>query len=104
MRIWKVERNTLETQILVELNIDGSGKAEIDTGIGFLDHMLTLMSFHGKFDLKVICKGDTYVDDHHSVEDIGIAIGQAFKNALGDKKEYEDILISIYLWMNLYQW
>lgn len=103
MRIWKVERNTLETQILVELNIDGSGKAEIDTGIGFLDHMLTLMSFHGKFDLKVICKGDTYVDDHHSVEDIGIAIGEAFKNALGDK-EYEDILISIYLWMNLYQW
>ncbi|TQW44903.1 imidazoleglycerol-phosphate dehydratase HisB, partial [Clostridioides difficile] len=91
-----VERNTLETQILVELNIDGSGKAEIDTGIGFLDHMLTLMSFHGKFDLKVICKGDTYVDDHHSVEDIGIAIGEAFKNALGDKKgirRYSNIYI-----------
>ena len=103
MRIWKVERNTLETQILVELNIDGSGKAEIDTGIGFLDHMLTLMSFHGKFDLKVICKGDTYVDDHHSVEDIGIAIGEAFKNALGDKKGIRRYS-NIYIWMNLYQW
>lgn len=86
MRACKIERDTLETKILVELDIDGTGKADIDTGIGFLDHMLTLMSFHGKFDMKVICKGDLYVDDHHSVEDIAIVIGEAFKKALGDKK------------------
>ncbi len=85
MRRGFIERNTLETKTKVELNIDGSGKVDIDTGIGFLDHMLTLMAFHGKFDLTVKCKGDLYVDDHHTIEDIGICLGQSFKNALGDK-------------------
>ncbi len=86
MRTAKIERKTNETDILIEINIDGTGQSHIDTGIGFFDHMLQLMAFHGPFDLKVICKGDLYVDDHHSVEDIGIALGQAFCDALGDKK------------------
>ncbi|MDY2735175.1 imidazoleglycerol-phosphate dehydratase HisB [Intestinibacter sp.] len=86
MRSYKVERNTLETQILVEINLDGTGKADIDTGVGFFDHMLTLMAFHGKFDMKVKCNGDTYVDDHHTIEDIGIALGECVKQALGDKR------------------
>lgn len=86
MRISKIERKTLETEILVEMNLDGSGKNEINTGIGFLDHMLTLVAFHGNFDLKIKCSGDLYVDDHHTVEDIGIALGSAFNKALGDKK------------------
>lgn len=86
MRSYKVERNTLETQILVEINLDGTGKADIDTGVGFFDHMLTLMAFHGKFDMKVKCHGDTYVDDHHTIEDIGIALGECVKQALGDKR------------------
>lgn len=86
MRSYKVERNTLETQILVEINLDGTGKADIDTGVGFFDHMLTLMAFHGKFDMKVKCKGDIYVDDHHTIEDIGIALGECVKQALGDKR------------------
>ncbi|MBQ3074975.1 MAG: imidazoleglycerol-phosphate dehydratase HisB, partial [Clostridia bacterium] len=68
------------------LSLDGSGKAEIDTGCGFLDHMLTLFASHGKFDLTVSCKGDVNVDDHHSVEDIGICLGKAFEKALGDKR------------------
>ncbi|MGM9534946.1 MAG: imidazoleglycerol-phosphate dehydratase HisB [Intestinibacter sp.] len=86
MRSYKVERNTLETQILVEIDLDGTGKADIDTGVGFFDHMLTLMAFHGKFDMKVKCHGDTYVDDHHTIEDIGIALGECVKQALGDKR------------------
>ena len=86
MRRGFVERDTLETKIKVDLDIDGNGKAEIDTGVGFLDHMLTLMAFHGKFDLTVIAKGDLYVDDHHTIEDIGICIGKAFKDAIGDRK------------------
>lgn len=86
MRIAKIERKTLETEVLVEMNLDGNGNSEINTGIGFLDHMLTLMAFHGSFDLKVNCKGDLYVDEHHTVEDIGITLGQAFNKALGDKK------------------
>ena len=86
MRSYKVERNTLETQILVEINLDGTGKADIDTGVGFFDHMLTLMAFHGKFDMKVKCNGDIYVDDHHTIEDIGIALGECVKQALGDKR------------------
>ena len=85
MRRGVVERNTLETKIKVDINLDGSGKVEIDTGIGFLDHMLTLMAFHGKFDLTILAKGDLYVDDHHTIEDIGICLGEAFKNAIGDK-------------------
>ncbi len=86
MRTEKIARKTAETDITLKLNLDGSGKSEIDTGCGFLDHMLTLFAAHGKFDLTVKCAGDTQVDDHHSVEDIGICLGTAFRNALGDKR------------------
>lgn len=86
MRKSRIERKTLETDILVDIDLDGSGKSTIDTGIGFLDHMLTLMAFHGSFDMEVRCTGDLYVDDHHTVEDIGIALGEAFNKALGDKR------------------
>lgn len=85
MRRGFVERNTLETKVEVKINLDGSGKAEIDTGIGFLDHMLTLFTFHSKFDLTVKCRGDLHVDDHHTIEDLGICLGQSFKDALGEK-------------------
>lgn len=81
-----ITRNTAETKITLTLALDGSGKSEVDTGVGFLDHMLTLFASHGRFDLSVTCKGDTQVDDHHSVEDIGIALGAAFAEALGDKR------------------
>lgn len=86
MRVSEILRNTAETNIQLKLNLDGTGKSQIDTGVGFLDHMLTLFAAHGKFDLTVICSGDTDVDDHHSVEDIGICLGQAFQVALGDKR------------------
>ena len=86
MRISEINRNTAETQISLKLNLDGTGKSSVDTGCGFLDHMLTLFAAHGKFDLTVKCAGDTQVDDHHSVEDIGICLGQAFQAALGDKR------------------
>ena len=86
MRISQINRKTAETDISLTLNLDGSGVASIDTGCGFFDHMLTLFARHGGFDLTVTCKGDTYVDDHHTVEDIGIALGKAFAEALGDKR------------------
>ncbi len=86
MRTATINRKTGETDISLTLNIDGSGKSSIDSGCGFLDHMLTLFAKHGRFDLTVKCVGDTYVDDHHTVEDIGISLGMAFKEALGDKK------------------
>lgn len=86
MRNAEIVRNTAETRIILTLNLDGTGKSEIRTGVGFLDHMLTLFAKHGRFDLNVSCQGDTWVDDHHTVEDVGIALGQAFKMALGDKK------------------
>ena len=86
MRQGKVERNTKETQIAVELDLDGTGKADISTGVGFLDHMLTLLAVHSFMDLKVRAKGDLEVDCHHTVEDVGIALGQAIAQALGDKK------------------
>ena len=86
MRTSEITRNTAETKITLKLNLDGTGKSQIDTGVGFLDHMLTLFAAHGKFDLTVTCSGDTEVDDHHSVEDIGICLGQAFQAALGDKR------------------
>ena len=86
MRVAEIKRKTNETDIGLKLNIDGSGKSSVNTGCGFLDHMLTLFSSHGCFDLAVSCKGDTNVDYHHSVEDIGICLGQAFKEALGDCK------------------
>ena len=85
MRKSLIERETKETRIAMELDLDGNGKADIDTGIGFLDHMLNLMAFHGGFDLKIICKGDLNVDSHHTAEDLGITLGEAFREALGDK-------------------
>ena len=85
MREATVNRVTAETKIALTLNLDGTGKSEIHTGVGFLDHMLTLFARHAGYDLSVACEGDTYVDDHHSVEDIGIVLGQAFYEALGDK-------------------
>ena len=96
MRIAEIIRKTGETDIALTLNLDGNGIAEISTGCGFLDHMLTLFARHGRFDLTVSCKGDTDVDDHHTVEDIGIALGQAFARALGDKRgifRYGDVTI-----------
>ncbi len=84
MRIATINRKTAETDISLILNLDGEGKSRIDSGCGFLDHMLTLFAKHGRFDLDVVCKGDTNVDDHHTVEDIGICLGQAFREALGD--------------------
>lgn len=86
MRSAQIKRKTAETDISLKLCLDGSGKNSIDTGCGFLDHMLVLFSSHGRFDLEVKCSGDTYVDYHHTVEDIGIALGKAFSDALGDKK------------------
>ena len=86
MRNAEILRKTAETDIRVFLELDGSGKSVIASGCGFLDHMLTLFASHGRFDLEVSCKGDTDVDYHHTVEDIGIALGQAFQEALGDKR------------------
>ena len=86
MRQAEIIRKTGETDIRVKLDLDGNGSCRIDTGVGFLDHMLELFARHGRFDLEVLCKGDTRVDDHHSTEDIGIALGQAFDRALGEKK------------------
>jgi len=86
MRISKIERNTKETQISLELNLDGSGEASVQTGIGFFDHMLISFAKHGLFDLTLNAKGDLEVDQHHLVEDVGIALGSAFSQALGDKK------------------
>ena len=85
-RIVSIKRKTKETDITVKLNIDGTGKAKIDTGIGILDHMLELFAFHGLFDLQIVAKGDLKVDIHHTNEDVGIVLGQAFKKALGKKE------------------
>ncbi|PCM44713.1 imidazoleglycerol-phosphate dehydratase HisB [Marinobacter sp. ANT_B65] len=82
----RVERNTLETQITVEINLDGTGKSSFETGVPFLDHMMEQISRHGMVDLNIVSKGDLHIDDHHTVEDIGITLGQAFKQAVGDKK------------------
>ena len=86
MRTADIRRDTRETRIQLSLNLDGTGKADIATGVGFLDHMLELFARHGDFDLIVRCQGDTQVDSHHSVEDIGICLGRAFAEALGDKR------------------
>ncbi len=86
MRAGKIFRETNETKISVEINLDGSGENKISTGIGFFDHMLNLFAAHGQFNLDVECNGDLEIDGHHSVEDIGIALGAAIKNALGDKR------------------
>ena len=86
MRYSEISRKTAETDIRLSLNLDGDGSSKIDTGCGFLDHMLTLFARHGRFDLQVECKGDTWVDDHHTVEDVGIVLGSAFTEALGNKR------------------
>ena len=86
MRTAEINRKTAETDISLKLNLDGKGNGNIDTGCGFLNHMLTLFAKHGRFDLDVSCRGDVDVDFHHTTEDIGITLGQAFKDALGDKK------------------
>ena len=86
MRNVTIARKTAETDINLALNLDGKGEAAIKSGVGFLDHMLTLFAKHGGFDLVLTCVGDTYVDDHHTVEDIGISLGAAFAKALGDKR------------------
>lgn len=86
MRTYQIKRKTNETDIELEIDLDGTGKSEIDSGCGFLDHMLTLFAKHARFDLKVKCIGDTNVDYHHTVEDIGICLGTAIEKALGDKK------------------
>ena len=86
MRQAEISRNTLETQITVRLDLDGSGKSKLDTGIGFFDHMLDQIARHGMIDLEVKAKGDLHIDGHHTVEDIGITIGQALAQAIGDKK------------------
>ena len=86
MRSAQIERKTAETDVRLTLSLDGTGRAQINTGVGFLDHMLTLFAAHGRFDLSVSCAGDTQVDDHHSVEDIGIALGDAVAQALGEKR------------------
>ena len=96
MRYAEIKRTTAETNIALRLNLDGRGTGSIDTGCGFLDHMLNLFARHGRFDLSVTCKGDTQVDYHHTVEDIGICLGQAFREALGDKRgiiRYGDITL-----------
>ena len=96
MRESTITRKTGETDVSVTLRLDGTGKYDIKTGVGFLDHMLTLFAVHSRFDLAVRCAGDTEVDDHHSVEDIGIAMGQAFREAVGDKagiRRYGDITL-----------
>lgn len=99
MRTAALERNTAETSISLSLNLDGTGAGTIDTGCGFLDHMLTLFARHGDFDLTLTCRGDTQVDDHHTVEDVGIVLGQAFTRALGDKRgirRYGQSLLPMY--------
>ena len=96
MRSTECKRTTAETDIRLSLSLDGTGKAEISTGCGFLNHMLTLFAKHGRFDLSVFCKGDTDVDDHHTVEDVGICLGKALTEALGDKrgiKRYGDRIL-----------
>ncbi|MBO4881530.1 MAG: imidazoleglycerol-phosphate dehydratase HisB [Firmicutes bacterium] len=96
MRTAEIKRKTAETDISLKLDLDGTGKSTVDSGVGFLDHMLTLFAKHGRFDLELVCKGDTQVDDHHSVEDIGICLGEAFAKALGDKagiRRYGNMLL-----------
>ncbi|MBQ8739300.1 MAG: imidazoleglycerol-phosphate dehydratase HisB [Clostridia bacterium] len=96
MRVSEIKRKTNETNIALSLNLDGKGEAKIDTGCGFLDHMLTLFARHARYDLSVKCEGDTYVDYHHTTEDVAICLGKAIYEALGDKKgicRYGDITL-----------
>lgn len=96
IRVAEIKRTTAETDIYLKIRLDGTGVSKINTGCGFLDHMLTLFAKHSRFDMEIECKGDTYVDYHHSAEDIGICLGQAFNEALGDKRginRYGDITL-----------
>ena len=96
MRNAEIKRKTAETDVTLTLNLDGTGRSAVDSGIGFLDHMLTLFARHGMFDLELLCKGDSYVDAHHSAEDIGICLGEAFAKALGEARgifRYSDIIL-----------
>ncbi len=96
MRKTQITRNTAETQIKLALNLDGTGKSSVNTGVGFMDHMLSLFAKHSRFDITVECTGDTNVDFHHTTEDIGICLGKAFKEAIGDMrgiKRYADITL-----------
>ena len=86
MRTAEITRRTAETDVRLRLELDGTGESRVSTGCGFLDHMLTLFARHGRFDLEITCQGDTFVDDHHTVEDVGICLGDAFAQALGDKR------------------
>ncbi|MCD7782738.1 MAG: imidazoleglycerol-phosphate dehydratase HisB [Firmicutes bacterium] len=98
MRKSEIKRKTTETDISLTLELDGTGKGTIDTGVGFLDHMLTLFARHGRFDLDVLCRGDVHVDFHHTVEDVGICLGRAFAEALGDMRgiaRYADTTLSM---------
>lgn len=98
-RFAKVERTTNETQISVAIDLDGEGKADIKTGVGFMDHMLDLFIKHGLFDGTIQANGDTYIDDHHTTEDLGIVLGQAIREALGDKKALNAMAQHLYQWM-----
>ena len=95
MRTAQIARKTNETDIQLSLNLDGRGESSIESGVGFLDHMLTLLSRHGRMDLELTCHGDTYVDDHHTVEDIGIALGQAFAQAPGGQAGREALRLPV---------
>lgn len=98
-RTARISRTTLETRIDVEINLDGSGARELDTGIPFLDHMLDQIARHGLIDLKVKAEGDRHIDDHHSVEDIGITLGQAIAQAVGDKRGWSATATPMCRWM-----
>ena len=100
-RTASIERKTRETLVKVNLNLDGEGTSETNTGIGFLDHMLDQLAFHGLMDLAVSCEGDLHIDSHHTTEDIGIALGQALKEALGEKKEFDVMAMPPSRWMKL---
>lgn len=98
MREVEITRKTGETDIFVRLNLDGTGTYDIKTGVGFFDHMLTGFARHGSFDLTVTCTGDTWVDDHHTVEDVGICLGEAFAQAMGDLRGLPALVTSFSLW------
>ena len=101
-RISTINRKTKETEVNLEFSLDGRGNSQIETGIGFFNHMLDSFVRHGLFDMKRIVKGDLYVDSHHTVEDTGIVLGQAIKNALGDKKEFGGMDHACFLWMRVW--
>lgn len=98
-RVAEVQRNTAETRVQVRVNLDGTGKARLNSGIGFLDHMLDQIARHGLIDLEVECAGDLHIDGHHTVEDIGITLGQAFAKAVGDKRASAATAMPMCRWM-----